>query len=184
MKLIKQSICCFLLLVIAKVSGAELPSDLTPLIRFYDNNRFVHSYSHDERELADWRQTNGVREQIVVGMISTKELPGTSRLWRAVRQKDQKHFYYLTAPRPAVGVIVDNDNFQTYVWKTSGNGRIPIYGSTWTDATDVFFDAKLSDVKKYAADTKKALGVDRKMISASAVFWVYPNPEKEAEKSK
>ena len=164
--------------------AADRPQNLTPLTRFYDKKRNVHAYAYSDEELAAWRAADGIKEHIFVGDITTMELPGTVRLWRAIREKDKKHFYYITAPRAASGVNVDNENFRVFVWKSPGDGRIPIYGSTWTDGTDVFFDPDPNNVKKFAADTKKALGIERKELGPRAVFYVYPHPKEEESQSK
>ena len=110
-----------------------------------------------------------------IGLASPTEIKGSFRLWRAVR-KDGKHYYYLTAPK-GLPAIVDNDNFKAYAWKQPGDGRVPIYGNTWTDGTDIFFDPEQKNLKKHAEDTKKALSVDRKPFATGPAFYVYPDPE-------
>ncbi|MEI8383294.1 MAG: hypothetical protein WCJ09_24465, partial [Planctomycetota bacterium] len=70
-----------------------------------------------------------------------------------------------------------NKNFSVYVWKSAGDNRVPVYGSTWTDSTDVFFDLNKSNVQKFAADTKKALNVERRSLGQLPLFYVYPLPD-------
>ncbi len=142
------------------------PADLVPVYRFYNKNVNEHAYSFLDRELADWRLADNVEEHIVLGKASAEELPGTMRLYRGVHNKTHKHYYYAIAR--------SNDNFPLYVWKNAGDGRIGIYGSTWVDGTDVFFDPDLEMVKKFGADSQKALGVKRKSMGITPVFYVYP----------
>lgn len=162
----------------------ERPEGLVPLVRFYDKARNQHSYAVSEKELGEWRKVPTVNEHLTIGDVSTVELPGTMRIWRGVRQKDLRHFYYTKAPGRAPNIDVDNDNFKVYVWKKSGDGRVAVYGSTWTDGGDVFFDLDRDGVKKFTDDTKKALNVERKSLGNTPIFYVYPPNQKPGTEAK
>ncbi len=178
----------FVALAVIVTSGTiradDPPEGLVPLIRFYDTKRNQHSYAVEEKELAAWRAVPTVKEHLAIGDVSTVELPGTMRIWRGVRRKDLRHYYYTKAPGRAPDIDVDNENFKVYVWKKSGDGRIPVYGSTWIDGGDVFFDLDRDGVKKFADDTKKALNVERKSLGNTPIFYVYPPNQKPGTEAK
>lgn len=169
--------------LIVPLRADERPEDLKPLYRFYDKKRNQHVYTVDEQELAGWRLDEHMKEQAIVGEVASTELPGTTKLWRAIRQKDGRQFYYTQAPEKAKGVIVDNERFRAYVWKRTGDDRVGVFGSTWTDGGDGFFSRNRDGVRKYTENTKKALGVERRHLGQGAVFYVYPSP-KEGDESK
>lgn len=159
------------------LARADRPEEAVPLIRFYDSDRHQHLYTTIEPEIAGWRQASQVKEHGSLGYVSLKELPGTIRIWRAIRTKDRRHFYYAHASGKLVDVLVDNKHFAVYAWKNPGDGRVPVYGSTWTDGGDVFFDLKRDAVRKFSENSKKALGVDRKLLGNGPIFYVYPMAE-------
>lgn len=178
MRLLLISILSSLLLTRPALCWAEeVPEDLTPLIRFYNEKVNEHAYSSDAAEQAAWRVAPKVKEHLIIGMVSSKELPGTVRLWRGIRTNDKRHIYYTQAPKGAAPMMADNENFQVYVWKKGGDGRIPVYGSTWIDSSDVFFDCDRANVQKFFDNTKKALNVERRSLGQLPVFYVYPPPE-------
>jgi len=160
------------------------PEGLVPLVRFYDTKRNQHTYAVTEKELGEWRKVPTVKEHVAIGGVSLVELPGTMRIWRGVRRNDFRHYYYTKAPGRAADVEVDNDNFKVYVWKKSGDGRMAVYGSTWTDGGDVFFDLDRDGVKKFSDDTKKALNVERKSLGNTPIFYVYPLDVKPGTEAK
>ena len=165
-------VLCFLLA--SNGVYAEEPSDLVPMYRFYNKKVNEHGYSFLDREVVDWRKADDVDEHLALGRVCAKELPGTIRMYRGIHNKTKRHYYYTVAPREAKDITVDNDNYPLYVWKNAGDGRIGIYGSTWVDGTDVFFDPDLEMVKKYGSDTKNALGVKRHSLGVAPLFYVYP----------
>lgn len=169
-----------------KEQPAERPDNLVPLYRFYNTITNEHAYTHKTKEIEAWRNVDTVKEHFIVGDVSPVELPGTTRLWRAVRDKDKRHYYYLRAPGKAVRLIVDNENFACYVWKKPGEGRIPIYATTWTDGTDCCFDSNLDSLRKFREDTKKALGTYRLSLGGAdysiPVFYVYSHPKEDSAK--
>lgn len=166
------------------IHADDPPEGLVPMVRFYDKVRNQHSYAVDGKELGEWRKVPTVKEHLTIGDVSTVELPGTMRIWRGVRRKDLRHFYYTKAPGRAPDIDVDNDNFKVYVWKKSGDGRIPVYGSTWIDGGDVFFDLDRDNVKKFTDDSKKALNVERKSLGNTPIFYVYPPNQKPGVETK
>jgi hypothetical protein len=81
-------------------------------------------------------------------------------------------YFYLEATRPLPkDVSVEAEQIHIYVWTRPGEGRIPIYASTWTDGTDVFLDPSKDNVQKYIEDSKKALGVNRPYLGV--IFYIY-----------
>lgn len=163
------------LLLTASCAQAEPPSDLVPLYRFYNKTTFEHTYAFTDAELSARRSAENFEQQIAIGRISTKSLPGTVRLWHAVRNGANRHFYYTSVGRPR-NITVDNDGFVAYVWTEPGDGRIGIYHSTWLDGTDVFLDPDEERVDRYSKNTKKALGVDRLRPRKGPLFYIYPAP--------
>ncbi len=161
----------------APLRADERPEDLKPLYRFFDKVRNHHIYTTDEQELADWRLDQNLKEQVIVGEVASTELPGTVRLWRATRQRDGRQFYYTQAPGKAKGVLVDSEKFHVYIWKRAGDDRVGIFGSTWIDGTDAFFDRDRDKVRKYTEATRKALGVERRHLGQNAAFYVYSSLE-------
>ena len=163
---------------------SERPDNLIPLYRFYDHNLNENVYSHDMGEVNAWRKLAHMKEQIIVGDVSPVELPDTTHLWRAFRLPDRKHFHYLRAPGKAVKITVENRVFSCFVWKKPGEGRIPIYATTWTDGTDACFDPDLDNQRKYRENTKKALGAYRLGLHnrdfSIPAFYVYPHVDEKA----
>ncbi len=166
-----------------KENKSERPDNLIPLYRFYNTRTNEHAYTHAVDEVEAWRNVSHVDEHFIVGDVSPMELPETIRLWRAIRDKDKKHYYYLRAPGPAVKLTVDDRAFKCYVWKKPGDGRVPVYATTWTDGTDVAFDPNLNNLRKFREDTKKALGTYRLSLGGRdfgiPVFYVYAHPSEE-----
>jgi|GEM_PF-3512313 len=152
---------------------------LVPLYRFYAKDRNEHVYTHDAGEAAAWRKMKNMDEHGPVGLISPVDLPDTIHIWRAVRPKDGKHYHYSKAPGVADRLVVEDKVFHAYAWKKSGDGRIPVYSSTWLDGTDTFFDSDKNNVRKFSRDSKSALGVDRP--EQGLVFYVYPAPDKDSD---
>lgn len=165
------------------VAHDERPEDLKPLYRFFDKVRNHHIYTTDEQELANWRLDQNLKEQVIVGDVASTEIPGTVRLWRATRQRDGRQFYYTQAPGKAKGVVVDSEKFRVFVWKRAGDDRVGIFGSTWIDGTDSFFDRDREKVRKYTEATKTALGIERRHLGQNAIFYVYRGLD-EVEESK
>ena len=162
------------------VQAYEPPDKLVPLYRFYDRVRNEHVYTHREEEADIWRKIATVDEHCVVGLVSPELVPGTIRLWRAIRASDGKHYHYTKAPGKAEKLTVEEKVFEVYVWKARGDGRVPVHSSTWTDGTDTFFERDSKILKRFSSDTKKALGVVRP--EQGLVFWVYPSPTEEKTK--
>lgn len=166
-----------------KEAVAVRPDNLVPLYRFYDTIRNEHVYTHSEDEADTWRGIKTVNEHLIVGDVSSVELPDTIRLWRAVRASDGKHYHYTRAPGKAVQLTVEDRVFNCYVWKKPGEGRVPVYSTTWTDGTDAFFDTDLAGVRKFRDDSKKALGTIRPAFIgrdfSTPAFYVYPHPTEE-----
>lgn len=165
------------------------PDNLVPLYKFYDKKLFENVYSHRENEIKALRNIQTMEEQMILGDVSTVKLPDTVRLWRSVRNGDRKHYHYLRAPGAATKMIIESDLFTVYVWKKPGDGRIPIYCTTWTDGTDVCFDPDLDRLRQYRDESKKALGVYRpglhKADFSIPVFYIYPHKDKtDEEKTK
>lgn len=160
------------------------PGHLVPLHRFYDRAINVHCYSMDPAEIERWRGNSAMKEQRIVGLVATESLPDTTRLYRAVRGKSQRHFYYTKANHLHRGVTLQSANFKAYVWTAPGEGRVPVYSCSWTDGADVFYETDLERVRKFTQDSKNALGVDRLTTDSIPVFYVYPaernRPNREA----
>jgi hypothetical protein len=176
---------------VKKEKKSARPENAMPLYRFYDHNRNEHLYTPNEDEVLAWRKIPHFKEHAIIGDVSPVEVPGTTQLWRAYR-KDGQHYFY-TKALGAAQVTVETEKFRVWVWKTAGDGRIPIYANTWTDATDVFLDPSLEACRNFKNGTKKALGVMRLPLGTKAydspAFFVYPHvdakkPEGDAKDSK
>ncbi|MDB5385639.1 MAG: hypothetical protein JWM11_1285 [Planctomycetaceae bacterium] len=154
------------------------PANVQALYRFYDHELNEHLYSSKQEEVADWRLKKHLREHVIIGDISPVALPGTVRLWRGSRE-DGKHYFYFKAAGKVPNVKVEDNKFEVWVWTKAGDGRIPVYGHTWTDDTDVFLEVDLKNVSKFRADSQDALGVSRLSLSdkgdETPVFYVYPH---------
>jgi hypothetical protein len=173
----------------AKKDSGKL-EDLVSLTRFYDHKINQHLYTYSEDEADKWREIPDVKEHQIIGDISLVSLPGTVPLWRAVRieGKSARHFYYLKSNGVLKNTFIDAPAFKAYVWTKPGDGRIPIYCTTWTDNSDAFFDPSLEIVRTNRSDTKKSTGVQRPGLGGRdvsvAVFYVYPHSEPEAAEVK
>jgi WD40 repeat protein len=174
-----RSLIILALLLSASHVRADEPSELAPLTRFYNKITNEHWYSFNETELEYWRKNPNIAEQKCVGMISTKKLPGTIRLYRHIRPNG-RHVYAKDPPISARLAALDEVNFEAYVWAEAGDGRIGLYCSTWLDGTDVFFEPASKIVEKFSADSKRVLRVDRLRPTLEHFFYIYPPGVKSA----
>ncbi len=172
-----------LLFISAATLYASEPDDLVPLQRFYKRATHEHVYSVGEKEQAKWRQSGNYDEQVIVGLIATKNLPGTVRLYRHLRP-DGRHVYSKDLPINSRLAKVDNANFEAYVWTEPGEGRIGVYCSTWLDGSDVYLETGLQYLEKFSADSKRDLGVDRLRPTLEPLFYVYSQPMANAVEHK
>ncbi|MFN7289185.1 MAG: trypsin-like peptidase domain-containing protein [Pirellula sp.] len=159
--------------LLSYTSVADPPQGLEPLIRFYNHSTNEHCYSHKEYELADWRKQSFVKEHYPLGLVATRAVPGTVRLTRATARSG-RHYYFTRTKKSSSELTIDEKNFEVFVWTSGGDNRIPVYGSTWTDNGDVYLELNKEYVDKFTADSQKALGVTRKSLGDSPIFWVYP----------
>lgn len=165
----------------ADAANAEKDPTIVPLYRFYNTKRFFHVYAYKQGQLEAFRKMEQMEQQKIIGYVLTKEEPGTQRLWRAVRS-DGRHYYYVQAPRRiSKNVRVHAREFQVYVWKRGGDGRVPIFANSWTDGTDMYFDPDKKRIEKFAENTKKALGVTRP--DYGLVFYVQKEPPQNAQQA-
>jgi hypothetical protein len=162
----------------AKPMVKELASSKRPqpLYRFYNHALNEHLYSLKKEEIEEWRKKKHFDEHAILGDASPVELPGTARLWRAFRDDGKHYFYFRSAGTVAVKVDVD---FKVWVWMDPGDGRIPIYGHTWIDDTDVFLEPNLEHVTKFRNDSQDKLGVSRLSLAEGGdetpIFYLYPH---------
>lgn len=176
-----RSLVLMALLILATTLRAAEPPDLLPLLRFYNKATNEHCYTYTEKELAFWREVESFEEHGIIGLVSAKMLPGTVRLYRQIRPNNR--FVYSNNPPPKSMLTTVDANFEVYVWTDPGDGRVPIYCSTWTDGTDVFFEPVLESFEKISADSKKTLGVDRLRPTVGPLFYVYPRAEESKDKT-
>ena len=157
------------LLLVAPLNAADRPENLVPLMRFYDTKFNEHIYSYSTEEMNKWHQLTHVKEHEIIGDVATSKLPGTVPLWRAVRteNKQSRHYYYLEAVQLPPNTFVDAESFKVYVWTKPGDGRVPIYCTTWIDATDAFMHRELKVVEQNREETEKSITFDtRKGMNA------------------
>jgi hypothetical protein len=180
-------VSAFVVFVIGTSHAADRPDNLVPLTRFYDTAFNQHIYTHNEDEAAKWRKLPHVKEHETIGDVATHELPGTVPLWRAVRieGKQSRPYYYLRTTDIPQNTFVDAQVFKAYVWTKPGDGRIPIYCTTWTDSTDAFLHAELKVIRNNQQDTKKSTGVLRRGMGGKDIsiplFYVYPHSTNKPE---
>ena len=175
------------LLLVAPLNAADRPENLVPLMRFYDTKFNEHIYSYSTEEMNKWHQLTHVKEHEIIGDVATSKLPGTVPLWRAVRTENNqsRHYYYLEAVKLPPNTFVDAESFKVYVWTKPGDGRVPIYCTTWIDATDAFMHRELKVVEQNREETEKSTGRLRPGMAGknfkTPVFYVYPHVAKEKD---
>jgi hypothetical protein len=140
--------------------------ELVALYRFYDKRLREHVYTYGDGEPADWRRNPDMQGETVIGYATIAQVPGTTRLWRAIRG-DGRHYFYLQAPKGLRDIRIED--FIIYVWAQRGDGRIAVYGCTLPDDTDFFLDQDADKVKSLVQDTFTGTGARRKTY-APAVY--------------
>ncbi len=174
--LILSVLCCGW----ASFATAAPPQGAAPLVRFYNHQLNEHVYSLQSGEQTEWRKDPRFKEHLAIGLVSTQLVPGTVPFQRAIRKSDARHFYAIATPStsPDSGgpteFLIDDTNFQAFVWTEPGDGRIPIYANTWPDKTDTFLDPDQSQIDKLTADTLAKLKVKRLGTTPNPLFYLYP----------
>lgn len=154
--------------------SAEPPPDAVPMVRFFDRRTNEHCYSVLADEQARWRELAPVmRQQYALGLVARTRGDGKVRLYRHLPIGKGRTVYSFSA-NYGPNYKSDSANFEVYVWDSPGDGRIPIYCSTWTDGTDLFLEKNLAAVERYSTNTKEQNGVVRLRPFTGPMFYIYP----------
>ena len=191
----------FLSLIIMIVAGlasvadetkAEPPKEVTPLVRFYNQKTNEHFYSHSEVEMNAWRKSSHIKEHFPLGLVATKELPGTIPLYRAIRKWDGRHVYTiedLAKSTSAKDYDIDEKNFKVFVWTKATDERnfagawqrVAVRATTGSDHTDIYFGTSLDQIAIFSNYSSQYLNIERLGYQMEqgykrlpALFYIYP----------
>jgi hypothetical protein len=144
--------------------------EVTALYQFWDSSVNEHVYSYGDGEPANWRRNPDFKNEKIIGYVATQQYAGTVPLYRAYC-KDRRHYFYLSKPAGA-NDVERMEAFTVYVWKTPGDGRVPVHACFLPDDKDACFDQDLKRIKDYVDGTLKQIGKQRKLVEN--YFYVYP----------
>lgn len=148
------------------------------LYRFYDTKKSEHVYTYGRGEPVRLRKLQHMKGEKIIGYISIKQMPGTKRLYTAVRP-DGLHYYYLRAPKGKTYSIEDS---RIWVWTNKKKGQIPIHACFFPDGTSTLFDSDINLIKNSIKGAKLSTG--RKRLLKRSVFYIYEKPKTESDKKQ
>lgn len=153
---------------IIRRQASDVATDLKyfPVLQFYDptTKQFAFTYGEEEADL--WRKL-GMEDSALLGYAVTQKIPGTKPVFR-IQPRPREFLYYFSAPQNIRAN--DVDTFSLFVWRSSGAGKVAIFGTSASNGSNIFLSRDKKAVEKYRDDQMEKFG--RKLKEVEQLFYL------------